>query len=93
MYFFTVETGNVAEQLHKNEKSSHNENGDQSIEQQNKSLCTSVNEDNQRSEEEKEEEEKTEKKNHEGTGRLHKSLQKKISGPVFTKHLKAKRSS
>ncbi|XP_058643607.1 lymphocyte function-associated antigen 3 isoform X2 [Onychostoma macrolepis] len=67
----TVDTGNVAEQLHKNDKSRLNENGDQSIEQQNKSLCTSVNENNQRSEGEKEEEEKTEKKNHEGTGRLH----------------------
>ncbi|XP_016318399.1 myb-like protein X isoform X4 [Sinocyclocheilus anshuiensis] len=67
----TVDTGNVAEQLHKNEKSSQNENGEQSIEQQNKSLCTSINEDDQRPEGEKEEEGKTEKENHEVTGRLH----------------------
>lgn len=72
-----MDTGNVAEQLHKNEKSSQNENGDQSIEQQNKSLCTSVNEDNQRSEQEKEEE-NTEKKNHEGTGRLHSRLKYRL---------------
>ncbi|XP_016396598.1 myb-like protein X isoform X3 [Sinocyclocheilus rhinocerous] len=67
----TVDTRNVAEQLHTNEKSSQDENGEQSIEQQNKSLCTSINEDEQRPEGEKEEEEKTEKENHEVTGRLH----------------------
>uniref|UniRef100_A0A8C0XYJ7 Ig-like domain-containing protein n=2 Tax=Cyprinus carpio carpio TaxID=630221 RepID=A0A8C0XYJ7_CYPCA len=67
----TVDTGNVAEQLHKNEKSSQNENSEESIEQQNKSQCTSINEDDQRPEGEREEEEKTEKENHEVTGRIH----------------------